>query len=202
MRRLPLTLMLFVVIFLWLSESLEGQTTEPSLLGTRENLVRLNEDADKEGMKRFKDDHEVLAHIDEGRLVPLPQVFCVDKRLERRFQWMTVDASRVLGDLGLEFRGIFGKCLKITSAVRTEVRQRELTRNNPNAVPSHGPRRSLHLTGSTVDVTKVGLNNVELDWLRIRLFELEIGGIIDATEETFQAVFHVTVFTNRGRRAN
>lgn len=202
MRRLPLTLMLFVVTFLWLSENLEGQTSEPSLLGTRENLMRLNEMADKEGVKRFSNDHEVFMEVEKGGLVSIPQTFCVDERLEKRFQWVTLQTSRILGDLGLEFREIFGKCLKVTSAVRTTERQHRLALVNPNAVPAHGPRRSLHLTGTTVDITKINLSKVELDWLRIRLFELEIQGVIDATEETFQAVFHITVFTNQSRRAN
>jgi hypothetical protein len=53
---------------------------------------------------------------------------------------------------------------------------------------------SPHLTGSTVDIAKEGLNREEIAWMRRRLLGLQDVGKIDVEEEFQQACFHITVY--------
>jgi hypothetical protein len=68
---------------------------------------------------------------------------------------------------------------------------------NANAAPIDGPRRSSHLTGSTVDISKL-LGNTE--WLREYLWQKFDQGEIILVEETNQAVFHVMVLKHYGMK--
>jgi hypothetical protein len=100
-----------------------------------------------------------------------------------------------LENWGIDFIDHFGRRFQVNSAVRTIARQWELIKIllNLNAAPTEGDRMSLHLTGATVDIAKLDMNDQELEWMRQRLLEEEGLDLIDATEETGQAVFHVFV---------
>ena len=188
MRR-HLNLILFSALFL-----LPSAASGASLLGTTAALVYQNKRADEAGWIRIPNDKKLQEMKDCSELLPIPGTVRVNPELDQKWRWVLPVTAYFLGDIGLEFRERFGWEFQVNSGVRTIPRQIEISRRNLNAVPVKGPRRSLHLTGSTVDIAKIGLKPEELMWLRLKFLQLEEMGLIDATEERHQAVFHVTVF--------
>ena len=95
--------------------------------------------------------------------------------------------------LGEAIHRLFGARLRVTALTRTEAVQRRLLASNGNAAPAQGPYRSSHLTGASVDLSKVELSRSELDWVRLVLGRLTRRGVILAIEEFVQPHFHVMV---------
>jgi hypothetical protein len=95
----------------------------------------------------------------------------------------------------------FGTRLKITSLTRTPARQLALRRINLNAAPSHGPVRSTHLTGASVDIAKQPLSIREVEWLRSVLWGLTAQRLVQAIEEFNEPHFHVLVRKRYGNYA-
>lgn len=186
-------LILILSIFLLLPKALEGKS---SLVGTTLSQHKQNERAEADGLPQVKDDKELTKLKEMSVLVKIPRTVRIDPKLEEKWRWCLPHTSYFLGDIGLEFEEIFKKKLQVNSAVRTAVRQKELMLTNNNAVPTTGPRRSSHLTGATVDIAKIGLSKIELEWMRKKLLSLESEDRLEATEENDQLVFHVMVFTS------
>jgi hypothetical protein len=88
----------------------------------------------------------------------------------------------------------FGTRLRVTDLTRTEAVQAMLVTFNGNAAPPDGPGRSSHLTGASVDLSKVEHSERELDWLRTILRRLAGRGVVSPIEEFVQPHFHVMVF--------
>ena len=95
--------------------------------------------------------------------------------------------------LGAAIHRLFGARLRVTALTRTETVQRALLASNGNAAPARGPNRSSHLTGASVDLSKVELSERELQWVRLVLGRLTRRGVILAIEEFAQPHFHVMV---------
>lgn len=176
----------FAVVFFF-APSLFAE--KPSLLGSHESQARQNEEALREGLERVLNDARLNRMKKDGTLVELPthKYLEVDPRVPPKFRFCLPEVKTFLLDLASNPRRT-GK-IKITSAVRTDVYQRELRKKNPNAVPL-----SSHVFGCTVDITKLKHSKAELKVLRKFLLELEGAGLIEATEETRQSVFHIMVF--------
>ncbi|MFZ2522500.1 MAG: DUF5715 family protein [Minisyncoccia bacterium] len=168
----------------------------PTLAGSRETETRLNKTVDESGIVRVVDNNHLKQLIIFKLLLPLPQAVCVDYKLDRMWRWAVPWTVYFLSDLGSEFDETFGHCLQVNSSVRTVARQLEiiLVERNRNAAPAYGERRSLHFAGTTVDIAKKNLSKPEVKWLRRKFLLLEKAGLIDATEEFGQAVFHITVW--------
>jgi hypothetical protein len=197
--RLPCLMFITVTSLPSLVEGASPKALEvPTLAGSRETERRLNKKVDELGIVRIADDDHLRQLVTFKLLLPLPQAVCVDYKLDRQWRYAVPWTVYFLSDLGSEFQELFGHCLQLNSGPRTIARQLELilVERNRNAAPAFGDRRSLHFTGATVDVTKVNLSKAEVKWLRHRLFSLERMGLIDATEEFGQAVFHITVWPN------
>lgn len=64
----------------------------------------------------------------------------------------------------------------------------------PTAPSVRGAVASTHLTGASVDLSKVEHSDVELAWLRLVLRRLTARGLVSAIEEFAQPHFHVMVF--------
>ena len=134
-----------------------------------------------------------------GELVRIPDVPGVkaDRRLDERRAWVRPWVSEFLQDLGRAFHIAHQKSarrISVTSAVRTVQYQTMLKLVNHNAAPATGSERTSHSTGATIDITKLPLEPEEIVWLRVWLLTLEAKGVIEVTEEFFQAVFHIMVF--------
>lgn len=169
-----------------------------SLLGSKESRLKQNEQADKEGLNRIKNDAELGELIASGKLVPLPEnefIEIDEKEVALKLRWCRPWVRQWLLDESPKFYRIFGEKMRITSAVRTIQHQRELRRKNRNADAAEGLYASAHLTGSAIDIGKKGMGREELSWLRRELLFLEAAGLIEATEESVsQSNFHVMVF--------
>lgn len=190
--------MLLTILFVAIAESaLCGDDKAVSLKGSADSLAWQNKIADEQKLPRVIDDKELEQLKRSGVLVRMPEAFRIDPRLDQKWQWVLPEAARFLEDLGVQFINHFGRFFKTTSAIRTIARQLEIAKEgNPNAeLPEKGPRRTVHTTGATVDISKIDMNEEELKWMRKELLRLEKLQVIEATEEDFkQKCFHIMVF--------
>ena len=208
---------LVVLLLLILPSTSLAEPGRPiELAGSRKIETWLNKKADELGMVRIENDAKLDHLIKVGYLVPIPDSICVDRRLEDKWRYVMPQVAEFLVRLQEEFSMAFGEaCFTINSAVRSIPRQIEITkgsgtRSNGNVLPNinaasiTGERRSLHLTGATIDLGKldptwlkkdkmVPLKPSILKWLRENLLKFETGENFDVTEEFGQAVFHITV---------
>lgn len=165
------------------------------LKGSSESLERQNREADRANFVRL--DNKTLATYQQKKiLIRLTDTRTVkiDRRLPANNRWCLPHTAAYVQKLGDDFFARWGKPLQINSAVRTKEYQGWLRTRNNNAAPVSGPKASPHLTGSTIDIAKLSLTAEQKLWLARRLADDERKGLIDATEEHYQAVFHVMVF--------
>ena len=168
---------------------------QASLKGSKESMALQNSVADKMGLVRVYEDQ--LESLKEQQvLVQLPEeeFIKVDGRLSGKYRWCLPSTRDFLIELGRDFHDRFGVPLRVTSAVRSIEYQNGLILRNGNAARGDTPdSRSSHLTGATVDITKRGLTQEQLVWLRARLTLHEYMGRAEVTEEFQQPVFHIMV---------
>lgn len=173
-----------------------GVAEAQSFLGSRGSLREQNRQADRENLTRLQTDAQLARFKQAGLLVPLPgnAHIRIDTRLDEKWRWCRPWTREFLLDFGVAHHQKFRTALQVNSAVRTSARQRQLERSNPNAARAAGELGSSHLTGSTVDITKLGMSAEEIQWMRNRLRDLQRRGLIRVVEEFNQSVFHVMVF--------
>lgn len=175
---------------------------EPLLKGSKESQLKQNAIADKFNLIRIENDVELEEMKLSGQLVPIPVTLGIkiDDRLDERLRYVLPWVATYLVELGREFHKQFNAEIQINSAVRTAEHQLHLIRNvkNPNAASVTGPKRSVHLTGSAIDIAKLPLTEIQKRWLRKKLVGHEVKNLIEATEEDNQAVFHAMIFPNYG----
>ncbi|KKU71877.1 MAG: hypothetical protein UX98_C0022G0003 [Parcubacteria group bacterium GW2011_GWA2_47_26] len=170
-----------------------GRRSWPELVGSPESLDRQIAGADRAGFVRIRND-KILQRLQKARaVVPLQRsrFVVIDPRLAPKWRWCRPIANRFLQDIGRTFYSRFRSRLQVNSAGRTILYQRELKRRNPNATD---PERAPHTTGATVDIAKLSMSERQRNWMRDYLMRLEAQGVIEATEEHSQTVFHVMVF--------
>ena len=171
-----------------------------SLKGSPESIARQHRIAKDENLSVIKNDRQLAAMKRAGYLVPLPQNqdVRIDPRLAEKWRWCRPWTRTFLLRVGREFRVKFGTPLQINSAVRTVEYQKQLRKGNSNATD---PENCLHCYGATIDIARMYQKNgrrifystQEQDYIRRRLLQLEKKGLVEATEEKNQAVFHVMV---------
>lgn len=185
MRR-TLVCAITAVLFLF-SFPLFAQT--PSLLGSQESQDLQNEEAEREGLTRIKDDAILKRLKKEGVLVKLPthKNLKIDYRLPSQFRFCLPQVRTFLIKFASDPRGR-GRIV-INSATRTDKYQMQLRKRNPNAIIL-----SSHVFGCTVDIAKKGYTPSQLNATREYLRELKIKGVIEPVEEFRQSVFHIMVF--------
>lgn len=161
------------------------------------NLYQENAAADRQRLSRLRTRAHLERYVRAGLLVPVAAetrgVHVVGVPPWRRVArpW----ARLFVRQLGRALHDLFdGARLRVTALARTEAVQGALRLANGNAAPAHGPRRSSHLTGASVDLSKVEYSDVELRWLRLVLERLADRGVVNSIEEFVQPHFHVMVF--------
>lgn len=115
------------------------------------------------------------------------------KSIPAAYRYLRPWSKLFLTRLSAQFHARFRTRLRVTSLVRTVSFQRSLARRNRNAAAADGPRRSSHLTGATMDISKKGMTGAQLGWMRQVLSPLKAKGLIHAIEEFQQGAFHVMV---------
>lgn len=172
-----------------------GAQAQVSLKGTPDSLRRENAAAEWASLVYIEDDVMLATLKRAGELVPIPETAGVkiDARLDEKWAWVRPWVAEFLHDLGRDFHKVHQSAFRVSSAVRTVEYQGFLTLINLNAAPVTGDRRSTHPTGATIDITKRFLTPREIKWLGARLRSLKGQGLIEATEEFSQTVFHIMV---------
>lgn len=173
----------------------------PSLRGGPGVQKLHNLQADTDGLSRLGIRNELLTFIGRGLLVPIRDTgsYYLDKigghdpghsELYRYIRpWTKRFLDRELGPASKEL----GHRFKLISFVRTEVYQERICRSGNRAATCSGAwsKRSLHLTGATVDISKEGMSRKTLAWMRKRLIRLRSQGLVGPIEEC--GAFHVFV---------
>lgn len=178
------------------SEATLSCNEKAELSGSDESSKRQNAQADKENLTRIENREQLEKFKRAMLLVPIPKnnEIQIDSRIPNELRWCRPWTKTFLLNMSHNHWGTFEKSIQINSAVRTVEYQKRLRRRNANAAPIEGEKTSSHLTGSTVDIAKLGMSKKQLEWMRTYLLRLEKCGLIEATEEFNQAVFHVMVF--------
>jgi murein DD-endopeptidase MepM/ murein hydrolase activator NlpD len=159
------------------------------------HLRRENAAATRDGLSRMRDLAMVRRFRRAGRLVPVVAearsyyVAGVSAASRVARPW----TRRFIEQLAGAMHARFETRLRVTSLTRTPASQLALRRVNVNAAPTAGPARSTHLTGAAVDISKRGLAEPEVAWLRTVLGRLKARGLIHAVEEFREPHFHVLV---------
>jgi hypothetical protein len=165
------------------------------LRATRSSQLVQNQRADEDRLSRMEDDSMTERFVRLKLLEPVPSktsaYYLHAVRADNRYlrPWTKLFLSR----LSSQYRARFGKPLRVTSLLRTAEYQRSLQRRNGNAAADDGPKRSAHLTGASLDISKKGMGGAERQWLRSVLGSLHNSGHLYAIEEFQQPVFHILV---------
>lgn len=187
-------LFLAVLFFVLLPRVVFSQTS--SLVGSKDSLRKQNEMADIEGLPRIRNLKELREFKDAKILLPLTSSVKIDKRLDEERRFSLPRVNNFLDDYVVSFINFFGRQFQVNSAIRTAEFQLRLFLTNPNAAPVDGDRSSPHLTGSAIDIAKLGMTEEELRFMRHTLLRLEEQNVIEASEEWGQPCFHITVFAS------
>jgi hypothetical protein len=168
----------------------------PPLRGSYESLVRQNEKSEADNLERIEDDNDLADRIARKMLVPVPAsaALTVNGSLPENRRYCRPWAASFLTDLARAHAAAFHGPLEVNSAVRTVAYQKQLMTINGNATSAEGDIASPHLTGATIDISKLGLSRQEIGWMRAWLLPLEQAGKIDVEEEFHQSCFHITVY--------
>ena len=167
----------------------------PVFRGSRESLIKQNEEIDRLQLPRIEDEAQLDDLILRRQLVPLPEseslVVAGNLPADRRYcrPW----TATFLSDMSLAYYEEFGRPLQVTSAVRTVEVQHKLRRHNRNAAPETGETASSHLAGLTIDISKRGMSKQQKRWINAYLLPLHQMGLIEPEEERRQPVYHIMV---------
>ncbi len=174
-----------------------GQTAA-SLRATASSSIIQNRYADRADLSRMRDAAMVHRFHRNGYLkrVPVSTRHYYLHRIPANYRYLRPWSKLFLDRISRQFHARFRKKLRVTSLVRTVALQRALARRNGNAAPAVGERRSSHLTGATLDISKRGMSQQEIQWMRRVISSLKRQGYLYAIEEFRQPVFHVMVYRN------
>ena len=169
-----------------------------SLRANTESQVFQNKRADRDHLSRMKDRGMLESWVRLELLVGVPAKtanFYVHQ-IQAEYRYVRPWAKLFLDRISSQFRRRFGRPLRITSLTRTVEYQNRLSRRNGNAASPYGKKRSSHLTGASLDISKKGLTSAQVGWLRRVLLSLHQKQYLFAVEEFYQPNFHVMVYRN------
>ncbi len=128
--------------------------------------------------------------------VPSRTRYYYTRNIPANYRYLRPWSKLFLDRLSEQYYARFKKKLRVTSLVRTVALQNSIARRNKNAAAAHGPKRSSHLTGATLDISKKGMTRREIEWMRRVLYSLHQQGYLYAVEEFQQPTFHIMVHRN------
>ena len=169
-----------------------------SLRANSESQVIQNERADRDQLGRIDDDKMLQRYARLQLLSPVPvkTTGYYLHKIPTRYHYLRPWTKLFLDRLSSQFRRRFGKPLRVTSLTRSATYQNSLRRANGNAASPYGAKRSVHLTGACIDISKKNLRSRERSWMRTVLASLREKGYLFAIEEFTQPNFHVMVYRN------
>ncbi len=178
--------------------SLAAGATRSSLRADFRSQVIQNERADLDGLSRFEGSDMVkrFARLQLLEQVPFKTRNYYIHRIPAEYRYLRPWAKLFLDRLSRQFRSRFGQPLRITGLTRTAEYQQSLRRRNRNAAAARGPKRSVHLTGACLDISKKGMTGSQISWMRRVLVSIKQKGFLFAVEEFKQPNFHIMVYRN------
>ena len=172
--------------------------TRSSLRADFRSQVIQNERADLEGLSRFEGS-AMIQRFARLRLLdqvpPKTRNYYIHK-IPAQYRYLRPWAKLFLDRLSTQFRARFGHPLRITGLTRSAAYQQSLRRRNRNAAAVSGPKRSVHLTGACLDISKKGMTGSHVSWMRRVLVSIKKKGFLFAVEEFKQPNFHIMVYRN------
>jgi hypothetical protein len=165
----------------------------PALRGSRDSLLKQNDEINRAGLPRIQDDEQLEQLKAVGYLVPIKESRSLRIALPEERRYCRPWTMAFLEDLSRDYYKQFRIPIQVNSAVRTVEQQRKLRRHNGNAAPETGETASSHLAGVTVDIGKRGMTRKQHKWVADYLAKLKAEGVIEPEEERRQPVFHVMV---------
>ena len=186
------------LLLLLASASITNLSAEPASLlrANRSSLIYENRRADADDLSRMKNRAMVQRFIRAGLLVRVSNStrHYYLRNIPSSYRYLRPWSKLFLDRLSRQYHARFKKKLRVTSLVRTVALQSALGRRNKNAAVAYGARRSSHLTGATLDISKKGMTRREIDWIRRVLHSLKTASYLHAVEEFSQPTFHVMVY--------
>lgn len=170
--------------------------TANDLRATTESQIIQNRQADEDNLSRIEDAKMLERFVRLKLLASVPgdtrdyYLANVPSRYRFARPWTKLFIER----LGNQYRDRFGTKLRVTSLIRTISLQNSLRRRNANAASPYGEKRSTHLTGASIDISKKGMTRAQQNWMRGVLRSLREQGYIFAIEEFRQPAFHIMVY--------
>jgi uncharacterized protein YcbK (DUF882 family) len=192
----PMRLLGTVTTFLVFSLAAAPGARANDLRATTESQLIQNRQADEDNLSRIEDSKMLDRFVRLKLLTTVPNdtqdyyLANVPSGYRYARPWTKLFIER----LGSQYRGRFGTKLRVTSLVRTISLQNSLRRRNTNAASPYGEKRSTHLTGASIDISKKGMTRAQQDWMRGVLRSLREQGYIFAIEEFRQPAFHIMVY--------
>jgi hypothetical protein len=164
---------------------------------THSQLIQ-NRHADRDDLSRMIDGDMIERFRRSGYLVGVPastRHFYL-RYISPGHRYLRPWSKLFLDRLSTQYYARFKKRLRVTSLVRTVESQQALAVRNGNAASPYGLRRSSHLTGATLDISKRGMSRAERNWMRRVIYTLKKKGYLYGVEEFYQPTFHVMVYRN------
>lgn len=167
----------------------------PLLRGSRESMLRQNDEIDRLQLVRIANDDELLDLVTREELVPLEdsRALMINPSIEENRRYARAWTRDFVSDISEDFYAKFHQKIILTSAVRTQEQQEKLRHKNRNAAPSDGEIASSHLAGTTIDFAKKGMSRSQRKWFDRYVYDLQQAGLVEAAEERRQACYHIMV---------
>ncbi|HXG67340.1 MAG TPA: DUF5715 family protein, partial [Blastocatellia bacterium] len=131
-----------------------------------------------------------LAADFEGQAYNLQEADDRKRMKARLLSYVRPEARDALTEIAQAYKGKFDRWLPITSLVRTEEYQRQLSRTNRNATRIETPP---HATGLAFDIYNRHMTAAEQDFLMAEIARMEAAGRLEALRENRDHI-HVFVF--------
>jgi len=168
------------------------------LKASSDSQIIQNRQADADDLSRMSDSNMIQRFANAGLLVQVPNEtkHYYTRYISARYSYLRPWSKLFLDRLGAQYFARFGRPLRVTSMVRTVSLQVSMAKRNGNAAAAYGERRSSHLTGATLDISKNGMTQDGINWMREVLYSLRQQEFLYAVEEFTQPTFHIMVYKN------
>jgi len=158
-------------------------TGAQSLLGSRESLLRQDEQAQAHGFSYLRTTADVRDYAKRGVLVRLHGNADYDLESDEvSFPYARPEVKLFIERLADQYRSACGEKLVVTSLTRPTTRQ-----------PRNASVLSVHPTGMAADLRRSSSTACRT-WLEATLLDLEGRNVLEATKEQYPPHYHVALF--------
>jgi len=158
-------------------------TDAQSLVGSRESLLRQDEQAQAHGFTYLRTSADVRDYAKRGLLVRLRGNADYDVESDEvSFPYARPEVKLFIERLADQYRSACGEKLVVTSLTRPITRQ-----------PRNASVLSVHPTGMAADLRRSSRTSCRT-WLEATLLDLEGRNVLEATKEQYPPHYHVALF--------